>query len=337
VRGASVIGAGSWGSAFSLHLARLKIPAHLWVRENEILAELRRDGVNRVFLPGFTFPAGVSFTADLEEAVSSTEVIFLAVPSQFCRGLLVKIEPFLTANHTVVSLTKGIEEKSLKRMSEVMVEIFSRRRMPRIAVLSGPSFAREVAQIHPTAVVIASRDKDVARDLQHRLSNVAFRVYTSEDVTGVELAGALKNVIAVAAGISDGLNFGHNSRAALITRGLAEIMRLGKACGASRKTFFGLAGIGDLVLTCTGNLSRNYSLGYEVARGKRPRAIVKNMKMVAEGMATALSVHDLARREGVEMPICEQVYHVLYKEKDPRTSITELMLRRLKAEHEGED
>ena len=334
---ACIVGAGSWGSAFSLHLARLKIPTHLWVREEDILAGLHKDKENRVFLPGFIFPPGVSFYGNLEEAISSTDIVFLAVPSQFARSILVKMAPLLTPGHTVVSLTKGIEEKSLKRMSEVMGEVFLQRSLPRVAVLSGPSFAREVAQLHPTAVVVASRDKETARNIQQLISNVFFRVYTSEDVTGVELAGALKNVIAVAAGISDGLDFGHNSRAALITRGLAEIMRLGKACGARRQTFFGLSGIGDLVLTCTANLSRNYSLGHEVGRGKRLDEVLKGMKMVAEGVATALSVHDLARRAGVEMPICEQVYLILYKNKDPRASITELMSRRLKAEHEAED
>jgi glycerol-3-phosphate dehydrogenase (NAD(P)+) len=230
-------------------------------------------------------------------------------------------------------MTKGIEEDSLKRMSEVMEEIFSPLFTPHIATLSGPSFAQEVVQNHPTAVVVASKDLKLAQKIQHLISSVSFRVYTSEDIVGVELGGALKNVIAIAAGILDSLQFGTNSFAALITRGLSEITRLGVKLGARRETFSGLAGIGDLVLTCTGKLSRNRYVGYELGKGKSLVEIVSSMKMVAEGITTTLSARQLAKREKVEMPICEQVFQVLYKGKKPKKAIQDLMSRKLKEEH----
>jgi glycerol-3-phosphate dehydrogenase (NAD(P)+) len=233
----------------------------------------------------------------------------------------------------IISLTKGIEEKSLKRMSEVMEEVFSPFFVPRIAVLSGPSFAKEVAENHPTAVVLASKDKEMANKLQHLISSHTFRTYTSDDIIGVELAGAIKNVIAIAAGILDSLQFGSNSMAALITRGMAEVTRLGVKIGARMETFAGLAGIGDLVLTCTGKLSRNRYTGYELGKGKALPEIVSTMKMVAEGISTTLCVHQLAKKEKVEMPICEQIYQVLYKKKHPSAALQDLMMRKLKSEY----
>jgi glycerol-3-phosphate dehydrogenase (NAD(P)+) len=217
-------------------------------------------------------------------------------------------------------------------MSEMMEELFSSFCIPHIAVLSGPSFAKEVAEGHPTAVVVASEELDIAKKVQHLVSNLSFRAYTSDDVVGVELAGALKNVIAVAAGISDSFEFGYNSMAALITRGIAEITRLGMKSGAKRETFSGLAGIGDLIVTCTGKLSRNRYVGYELGKGKSLASIISNMKMVAEGVTTTLSAHQLAKSENVEIPICEQVYQVLYKNKDPKTALYDLMSRTLKDE-----
>ena len=217
-------------------------------------------------------------------------------------------------------------------MSEIITEIFSPHFVPQIAILSGPSFAKEVAASHPTAVVVASEDSAVAKDVQHLISGAYLRAYTSEDVLGVEIAGALKNVVAIAAGISDGLQFGDNSRAALITRGLAEITRLGIKLGAKKETFAGLTGVGDLVLTCTGQLSRNHYVGYEIGQGKKIEEVVSQMKMVAEGVTTTLSGYQLAYRENVEMPIHEQAYYVLYKDKDPRTALQDLMARKLKDE-----
>lgn len=329
----SVIGAGSWGTAFALHLSRLELKTRLWVREKNVLKSLREVRENKDFLEGFLLPPGVAFTDDIEEALASVEVVFVAVPAKYCRAIYKEMAPFLSSHQVVVSLTKGIEEGSLLRMTEVMAEVFARYDSPRLAVLSGPSFSREVAQGHPTAVVIASDDEETGRNLQRLVSNLYFRAYTSRDVVGVELAGALKNVIAISSGISDGLDFGYNSRAALITRGLVEVMRLGLRLGGLAPTFYGLAGIGDLILTCTAPLSRNHFVGFELGKGRTLESITSGMKMVAEGIGTTLSALDLARREKVEMPIMEQVFQVLYEGKDPRSSLAELMSRTLKQEH----
>ena len=329
---ACIIGGGSWGSAFSLHLGRLKVRTKLWVREADIFETLLKTRENKTFLPGHVFPDPVSFYHDLPEAVVSTEFLFVAVPSQFCRDLYAEIAPYLSADQIVISLTKGLEQKSLMRMSQVMEEVFHPYRKPRLVVLSGPSFAKEVALGNPTAVVVASRDPECARKVQHLISSLALRAYTSSDVTGVEIGGALKNVVAIAAGISDALDCGMNSKAALITRGLVEMTRLGTQLGARRETFSGLAGIGDLILTCMGELSRNHYVGFELGKGRSLRAILSRMKMVAEGVRTTLSAHNLARREGVEMPISEQVYHVIYRNRSPRKAIEDLMSRALKQE-----
>ncbi len=328
---ACVIGGGSWGSAFALYLGRMGYPTRLWIREPEIVLAARRDRINPVFLPGHAFPEAVSIHDDFDEALEGADAVFVAVPSQFCRRVLVQLAGRLWSEAPVVSLTKGIEKTSLKRMTEVMAECFGPSSPP-LAVLSGPSFSLEVAEGHPTALVLASADADASRRLQHLLSGPRLRVYTSRDVIGVELAGALKNVIAVAAGISDALHFGHNSRASLLTRGLAEIGRLGLCLGAGRRTFAGLAGMGDLVLTCTGHLSRNRRVGLELGVGRRLADVVAEMRTVAEGIPTTVSAYHLARREGVEMPIIEQVYAILYRRKDPRRALSDLMARRLKDE-----
>jgi glycerol-3-phosphate dehydrogenase (NAD(P)+) len=329
---ACVIGGGSWGSAVALHLGRKNIDTRLWIREKDIYEDVVRFRENKTFLPGAIFPSSVSFFHEMENCIQLSDIVFVAVPSKFCRAIYKKIQPYLTSKHIIVSLTKGIEDETLNRMSELMEDIFSPHFVPQIAVLSGPSFAREVALAHPTAVVVASKDNAVAKKVQHFISGSHLRSYTSEDMLGVEIAGALKNVVAIAAGISDGLQFGDNSRAALITRGLAEITRLGIKLGAKRETFAGLTGVGDLVLTCTGQLSRNHYVGYEIGQGKQLEEVVSHMKMVAEGITTTLSGHQLAMRENVEMPIHEQAYLVLYKNKDPRTALQDLMARKLKNE-----
>ena len=329
---AAIIGGGSWGSAFALHLGRRHLPTRLWIREKDIRDELLETRQNSVFLPGFTIPPEVSFSADIRETASSAGIVFIAVPSRFCRAVFREIGPVLKREQIVVSLTKGIEEGSLKRMTQVMEEVFRPARLPRLAVLSGPSFAREVAEKHPTAVVIAAARAEPARTVQRLVSDIHFRAYTSVDIAGVELAGALKNVIAVACGISDALRFGHNTRAALITRGIAEISRLALKFGARKETFLGLAGIGDLVLTCTARQSRNYHVGFELGKGRSLREILDETPMVAEGVTTTVSALDLARREHVEMPISTEVFRVLYENKDPRKSLGELMLRTLKKE-----
>jgi glycerol-3-phosphate dehydrogenase (NAD(P)+) len=243
-----------------------------------------------------------------------------------------KMSPYLTPNQIIVSLTKGIEYESMKRMSEVMKEVFDTEVLSHIAVLSGPSFAREVAESHPTAVVVASDNSESAQKIQQAVSDPSFRAYTSSDVIGVEIAGALKNIIAISAGITDGLEYGTNSLAALITRGIAEITRLGVKMGARPDTFAGLAGIGDLVLTCTGALSRNRYVGFELGKGKPIKQILKEMKMVAEGVVTTLSARKLSKKYQIEMPICEQMYQILYQDKPPKEALKDLMTRKLKQE-----
>jgi glycerol-3-phosphate dehydrogenase (NAD(P)+) len=329
---ATVVGGGSWGSAFALHLGRNGIRTKLWIREAEIFESAVRERENQVFLPGFKFPEEVTFSHRLHEVVRSADLVFLAVPSQFCRGVLTRLAPFLAAGQGIVSLTKGIEKKTLRRMTEIIAEISPPSLQPNIGVLSGPSFSREVAEGHPTALVLASHDARWARTVQHLLSSASLRIYTSSDVVGVEIAGALKNIVAIAAGIGDSLQFGDNSRAAMMTRGLAEITRLGVKIGARRETFLGLAGIGDLVLTCTGRLSRNRHLGVELGKGKSLAEIMAGTPMVAEGIVTTLSARRLALREGVEMPMAEQVYQILYHKKEPRKALADLMSRTLKEE-----
>jgi glycerol-3-phosphate dehydrogenase (NAD(P)+) len=332
-----VIGGGSWGSAFALHLSRKKLTTRLWIREKDVYQDALRYRENRAFLPGSVFPSSASFHHDLESAVSGADILFIAIPSEYCHEMYARLLPFLEPRTPLVSLTKGIEKKTLKRMSELMEEVFTARFTPRIAALSGPSFAKEVAESQPTAVVVASRDRELAKEVQHLVSHSYFRAYASDDLVGVELAGALKNVIAIAAGISDGLEFGSNSLAALITRGIAEVTRLGVQLGAKQETFAGLAGIGDLVLTCTGGLSRNRYVGCELGKGKPLENIIAGMQMVAEGIGTTSSAHQLAQKEKVEMPILEQVYQILYEEKDPRTALQDLMSRKLKNEFISEE
>jgi glycerol-3-phosphate dehydrogenase (NAD(P)+) len=330
---ASVVGGGSWGSAFALHLGRVGMETRLWIREEDIFSEAQRTRENSTFLPGFTFPGSVSFCNRLEDSISDADLVFIAVPSKFCRPVYEKLAPHLSGGEILVSLTKGFEEETLQRMSELMHRTMSPFFKPRIAVLSGPSFAKEVAESQPTAVVIASDDISAARYVQKAVSDLSLRCYTSTDVIGVELAGAFKNVIAIAAGISDALRFGHNSRAALITRGIAEVARLGLKMGARIETFAGLAGIGDLVLTCTGGLSRNRFVGMELGKGRTLKDIKAGMTMIAEGVFTTLSMRKLVRRYQVETPITDQVYAVLYENKDPRAALQDLMSRTLKEEH----
>lgn len=330
----SVIGGGSWGTAFAFHLAKKNLPVRLWIREPDICAEASRTRQNSVFLPGKMFPSSASFHNDLAEAVAGADTVFVAVPSPYFRKTYAQVAPFLSSGVGVVSLTKGIEKQTLCRMSEIIAQTPPPAGPPRIGVLSGPSFAKETAEEHPTGLVMASADHDLAERIQTSLSNERWRIYTSRDVVGVEIAGALKNIIAIAAGLSDAMNFGYNARAALMTRGLAEIARLGTALGAKRDTFLGLAGMGDLVLTCTGPLSRNRHVGLELGRGRRLADIVGEMKETAEGIPTTVSVRELARREGVDLPITEQVYQVLYRRKDARRALTDLMTRTLKDELE---
>ena len=329
-----VIGAGSWGTTLADLLARKGHAVQLWVFEETLVETLRATRQNDIYLPGFTLAENLSFTAEMAEAVHGKDLLLLVPPSQVLRRVVEQAKPFIPREALLVSAAKGIETGTLLPMSEVLLETLPPALHRQLAYLSGPTFAREVAARMPTAVVAAAGEPRVAERVQEIFSTEYFRVYTNEDVIGVELGGALKNVIALAAGVSDGLGFGYNTRAALITRGLAEITRIGQAMGADPATFAGLAGMGDLVLTCTGDLSRNRSVGMELGRGRSLEEILGEMKMVAEGVKTTESAFHLARRLGVEAPIIEQMHAILYQGKAPRQAVIDLMLRELKGEKE---
>ncbi|MDT8442207.1 MAG: NAD(P)H-dependent glycerol-3-phosphate dehydrogenase [Desulfuromonadales bacterium] len=327
-----VIGAGSWGTALANHLAGLGLSTRLWAYEAELVEQMTATRENVLFLPGVGLHANLSFTNSLAEAAVGTEILLLVSPTQVMRSVLAQLKPHVAADTLLVSAAKGIENESLLTMSEVLNQVFGAAVAERSAFLSGPSFAREVAQGQPTAVAVASVDSGVAQRVQDLFSSDAFRVYTNDDVMGVEIGGALKNVIALATGVCDGLGFGSNARAALITRGLAEIARLGLAKGAKSATFAGLAGLGDLVLTCTGELSRNRTVGLQLGQGRKLEAILAEMHMVAEGVKTTLSAYQLAQRLNVEMPITTEMYRILYADKEPSAAVADLMLRGLKSE-----
>lgn len=332
----AVIGAGAWGTALSIALGRKG--AHriqLWAHEKEVQASISCRRINELYLAEETIPESVSPTGDLKQAVCDAEVVVSVMPSQHCRRLFQEMRPFLKPEMLFVSATKGLEEKSLLRMTEVICSVIGSngRLRPRIGALSGPSFAKEVARGDPTAITVASADAEIAETVQREFSDPRFRVYTNDDVIGVELGGALKNIIAIAAGICNGLGLGHNSIAALITRGLAEITRLVVACGGRQETMAGLAGLGDLVLTCTGGLSRNRRVGVELGRGHKLPDIIASMHgMVAEGVFTTHAAVQLARTHNVEMPITAQMDDILHAGKSPRDAIQELMTRSGKSE-----
>ena len=327
----AVIGAGAWGTALAIVLGRGGAhDVRLWAFEQEVLESITQRRVNRLFLDGYIVPKNVRCTSKLEEALADAQIVLSVMPSHHCRKLFEQMAPYLHPEMLVVSATKGIENESLLRMSEVIRKTIHERAgfIPKTAVLSGPSFAREVAKGDPTALTIASIDIDVATTLQKEFSDPAFRVYASDDVIGVEIGGAVKNVIAIAAGVCDGLDLGHNSVAALITRGLAEITRLAVSCGAKPSTMAGLAGLGDLVLTCTGGLSRNRTVGVQLGKGKKLDDIIAGMHgMVAEGVLTTNAAVGLAKKMGVEMPITSLMYAVLHDGKSPKEAVRELMTR----------
>jgi glycerol-3-phosphate dehydrogenase (NAD(P)+) len=327
-----VIGAGSWGTTLADLLARKGHKVTLWVYEQDLLDELAEIRENRLYLPGIRLAESLSFTGDLAHAVTDKELVLYVVPSQALRSVLQASAAYLSRDGIVVSASKGIEVDTLKLVSQIYEELLPDDLYQRFAVLSGPSFAREVALGMPTAVVAAAVDEAIAKTVQERFSTRTFRVYTNPDIIGVELGGAIKNIIAIAAGISDGLGFGSNTRAALITRGLAEMARLGVAMGARGETFAGLAGMGDLVLTCTGDLSRNRTVGLQLGQGRTLADILGEMRMVAEGVKTTESTCQLARRLGIDMPITFKVYDVLYADRPANMAVMELMARDPKAE-----
>lgn len=329
----AVVGGGSWGTALGNLLAGSGRSVRLWVHDPGLADEMRRTRCNPKYLPDFPLADGVVPTEDLGTAIEGAGLVVSVSPSHVVREVMEGAAAHVSPEADVVSASKGIENDSLQRMTEVLDEVLPGAKR-RLAVLSGPSFAVEVSRGVPTAVTVASADGAVAERVREAFATPRFRVYTSDDVVGVELGGAVKNVVAIATGIADGLEYGHNARAALVTRGLAEISRLGMALGGERLTFMGLAGLGDLVLTCTGDLSRNRTVGLRLGRGESIEEILTDMEMVAEGVKTTRSVRDLARRAGVEMPITEQVYSMLYDSKDPRMVVEELMTREYKPEFE---
>ncbi|NPB08752.1 MAG: NAD(P)-dependent glycerol-3-phosphate dehydrogenase [Thermodesulfobacteria bacterium] len=325
----AVIGAGSWGTALANLLAKKGERVHLLARRPEVVEAINRRHENPFYLPKIELSPKLEATLEAPEALEGAEIVVLAVPSHALRETVRSLRPHLGPPKPLVSTIKGLEEETLLTMSQLLEE-----ELPGfpVVVLSGPSFAEEVAQERPTAVTVAGYRREIAESVQHLFSTGYFRAYLSLDVLGVELAGALKNVIAIAVGISDGLGLGLNARAALITRGLAEISRLGVRLGANPLTFSGLAGLGDLVLTCTGALSRNRTVGLRLGRGEKLKDILRDIRQVAEGVRTTVSARELARRHGVEMPITEAVYRVLYHEESPLEMAQSLLSRKLKEE-----
>ncbi len=330
-----MIGAGAWGTALAVHLARAGYAPRLWVHEADLLALLTRTRENPWYLPGIRLPDAIRPVGALGEAVAQARIVVVAVPSHAVRAVATRLARHLDPGACVVSATKGLEEERFARISEILTETLPGA-AGRLAVLSGPTFAVEVAEARPTAAVLAAADETLARELQHALATPAFRLYTQTDVAGVELGGALKNVMAIAAGISDGLELGANARAALLTRGLAEMTRLGVALGARPRTFAGLAGIGDLVLTCTGQLSRNRRLGLALGGGTSLAEWQAGTRSVAEGVLTTRAALALARKAGVSTPITAEVAAVLFDGKAPRDALTALLSREVRPEEEDD-
>lgn len=331
-RAAAVLGAGAWGTALAKALAENGMPVELWTRRSEHAASLNATRENQRYLPGTKLPPNLHTTSDLGRALQDAELVLVVVPSHALRSVMGDARRLIPEGVPIVSATKGIENDSLMLMSEVLLDVLGEEAAPRLAFLSGPSFAKEVAEGLPTAAVVASDNEGIAKHVQHLFASERLRMYTSDDPVGVEVGGAMKNVIAIAAGACDGLGYGHNSRAALITRGLAEMGRLAVAKGGNPMTLAGLAGLGDLVLTCTGALSRNRTVGYEMGKGRTLEEVLAGLGHVAEGVKTTKSAFDLAERLGVEMPITRAVHAALYEGKSPREAVVELMTRGLRAE-----
>jgi glycerol-3-phosphate dehydrogenase (NAD(P)+) len=329
---ACVLGSGSFGTALATVLSSHCSEVVIWGRNEQAIAAIRDRHENSIYLPGHLLPERVRATGSLSDALAGTELVVCATPSHALRPVIAEARTHLPSHAPVISVSKGIENDTLLTMTEVLEDCLPEEFHPYLVALSGPSFAKEIIQKMPTVVTVAARWDRVALKCQKVLQTETFRTYTSTDVVGVQLGGALKNVIAIAAGIADGLGFGHNARAALITRGLAEITRVAVRKGANPLTLSGLSGVGDLVLTCTGELSRNRRVGIALGKGRPLSEILEEIKEVAEGVKTAKSARDLGQKLGVELPICEQVYRILYEGKNPRTAVVELMTRQPKSE-----
>jgi len=328
----AIIGAGSWGTALAMALGPRFERIRLWVYEIDLAARMAASRENDVYLPGFQLPANVEITSNLAAALEDASIVLSVVPSHLVRNLYEQMLPHLTESMAFVSATKGLENGTLLRMSEVISAVLSPRMVPAVAVISGPTFAKEVAARQPTALVVASVDPALAGRVQEAFSGPVFRLYTSFDTIGVEIGGSIKNVVAIGAGVLHGLGLGDNPMAALITRGLAEMTRLAVAMGGRAQTMAGLAGLGDLVLTCNGDLSRNRRVGIELAHGRKLDEIVHSMRMVAEGIKTTNAAVDLAKRYSVEMPIAERMFEMMHSDLAPRVAIQRLMERSLKGE-----
>lgn len=328
----TLIGAGSWGTAMAVHLAEAGRDVTLWARRSEAVEEMRQTRRNSRYLPDIRLPDSIQITSDLEGAVSGADVLALAVPSQHLRSVAERIRPFVTDHDTLVSLSKGIENDTLMTMSQVLQEVLGDLG-PDVGVLYGPSHAEEVAEGRPTTVVAAAPTEEIAQTIQTAFMTKRLRVYVNTDVIGVEIGGSAKNVLAIAAGIGDGVGYGDNAKAALITRGIAEIRRLGLVMGATAQTFAGLAGIGDLIVTCMSKHSRNRYLGEQIGRGKTLSEVLASMDMVAEGVRTTQSMHDLAAKYDLEMPITEAVYAILFENRRPHEMVEQLMTRSAKREN----
>ncbi len=331
----AVIGAGSWGTAIALVLAGKNIDVSLWVYDANEIPQMETERENKLFLPGYTLPDNIFITHDYEKAVDGTKDICMVVPSHGFRNVFDELIEYIPTGSNIISAVKGIENESLMTPTQIIEEIRSNKCPEKdlnIAVLSGPSFAKEVAEKIPTAIALGCQNIATAKYLQELFFTAKFRVYARSDVIGLEVSAALKNIIAIAAGVCDGLGYGLNTRAALITRGLVEITRLGTKLGGEPSTFSGLGGLGDLVLTCTGDLSRNRTVGLKLGQGQKMEQILSEMQMVAEGVKTARSCFKLAKKLGVEMPILNQVYEIIYKEKDCDSAVKDLLSRESKME-----
>jgi len=326
-----VVGAGSWGTTLAAMLADKGFDVMLWSYEKQIVEQINNDNKNDVYLPDVRLPFALRATHNLVDAVAPARFIVNAVPTQYIRRVFLPIKTLFNHESVIVSVSKGIEIGTLLTPSMILKEILDRP----VAVLSGPSFAKEVIARKPTAVTLAAEDKKTGLLLQELFNTDHFRVYTHDDIIGVEFGGALKNVVAIAAGICDGMGLGYNARAALITRGLSEIARMGLRMNAQKVTFSGLSGMGDLVLTCTGALSRNYTVGFKLGQGMKLTDITGQMPQIAEGVATTLSAHELSKKQEVDMPITKQVYLTLYEDKPPSEALSDLMNRSLKMEFHG--
>jgi len=331
----AIIGSGAWGTALAIHASNMGHRVSMWAFEPEVIADINDLHVNTIYLPGIPIPNNVQASEDIKLVVKNADLVILAPPSRHLRSILQMLAGAIPDYSLVLLASKGIEASSLKLMSEVVDEVYPEFGSDRLAFLSGPSFAKEVGEGLSTDLVVASKNMKAAHKIQPILHAPAFRIYTSGDPIGVQIGGALKNVIAVAAGASDGMRLGSNARAALITRGLAEITRLGVACGANALTFLGMAGIGDLVLTCTGELSRNRTLGLKLAEGEDPKSFLASQRAVAEGFHTAAAAYHLAQKLTIDMPITEQVYHVLHHGRTLSEAIRLLMNRKFKDELTG--